>query len=134
MPTTRNTREAGYVASARPIDAGAIRQLSSVVMEFPLAGQTTSDDLRGYLPPGFTPAYLGLFPSATLGSSTLAVGVQGTAGKYRAAATLTAPSLAPVVAAGRAKLAAQEEVIITIGAASLPGSGSLLVEFLGFYD
>jgi hypothetical protein len=76
---------------------------------------------------------LGLFPSVTLGSTTLAVGNAGTAGKYRAAATLTVPSLAPVVLAGDAVLAADEVVIIDPAAADLPASGTLAVAFFGTY-
>lgn len=134
MATTRALEDAGYVASKRPIDSGALADLKVVRKTFTLATQTTSDDLRLYLPSGFRPVALRLDPSVTLGSSTLAIGNSGTAGKYRAAATLTAPSLAALPLAGSAKLAAQEEVIIAIGAASLPASGSLVVEFWGTHD
>lgn len=128
------TEQGSVAAPVRPIDGGGIKQLSVVRRTFTLATQTTSDTLTLKLPAGFRPAYLGLHPSATLGSSTLSFGPSGTLGKYRAAATLTASSLAPVVMGANAKLTADEDVIVTIAAASLPASGSLIVEFLGYYD
>jgi hypothetical protein len=134
MATTRSTTETGYAARKTPIDQGAIQQLASVRLTFNLASQTTSDDLRGYLPVGFRPQLLALDPSVSLGSSTLQIGNGTTAGKYRAAAVLTAPSIAALVLGASVKLTAQEEVIIAIGAATLPASGTLDVVFLGFYD
>lgn len=134
MATTRSTTEAGFVARKTPIDQGAIQQLSIVRGTFTLASQPAADDLRMYLPVGFRPVALRLDPSVSLGSSTLVIGNSTTAGKYRAAATLTAATLAPVLAGGSVKLAAQEEVIMTVAAATLPASGTLDVEFWGTYD
>ena len=121
-------------APRRPVDQGAVQQLSVVRRTFTLSTQTTSDTLNLTLPAGFRPTMLRLDPSATLGSSQLAIGVAGTTGKYRAAAVLTAPSLAPLPLGASAKLDAPEEVIVTITVASLPASGTLTVEFVGTYD
>ena len=69
--------------------------------------------------------------SATLGgSATIAIGVTGTVGKYRAAAGHTAVSVPTLfgVNAGVATVAAEEEIFITIAGASLPGSGTLVVD------
>lgn len=73
-----------------------------------------------------------LTASATMGgTATLAIGNSTTSGKYRTAAIFTAvetPTLFGAAAAGLAaltKLTADEEVIITIAAASLPASGIL---------
>jgi hypothetical protein len=129
--------EAGAIASPhRPLDGGAIKQLSVIRRTFTMAAQTTSDTLEGIkLPKGFRPVRWGLVPSATLGSSTLALGIAGTTGKYRAAATVTAPVSGDVVTAPPAAgLAADEDVIVTIAAATLPGSGTIAVEFWGTYE
>lgn len=134
MATFRAIEEAGFAASGRPIDAGALRDLKIVRKTFTLAAQATTDDLRMYLPSGFRPVALRLDPSVTLGTSTLQLGNSGTAAKYRAAAALTAPALAALPIGASAKLAAQEEVIIAIGTASLPASGTLVVEFWGTHD
>lgn len=119
---------------SRPIDAGAKKELTVIRRTFTLASQGTSDLLGLKLPAGFRPMFLNLVPSATLGSSQLAIGVSGTTGKYRAAATLTAPAFAPVALAPSAKLAADEDVIVTISSASLPSSGTLTIEFIGTHD
>lgn len=121
----------GVAAPKRPIDQGAKQALHCVRGTFTLAAQTTSDTLNMKLPSGFRPRALALTPSVTLGSSTLAI---GTAAKYRAAATLAAPSWAALPLAADGKLAAEEAVPIVIAAATLPASGTLLVEFWGTYD
>lgn len=102
---------------------------------FTLASQTTSDTLVvGNLPAGATFAYGVLTASATLGTSTIAIGIAGTTGKYRAAATFTAadtPTLfgtAAQVGASDPALAADEQVIVTIATATLPSSGTLVVD------
>lgn len=127
--------EQGAVASpTRLIDGGAKKELTVIRRTWNLASQTTSDLLGMKLPAGFRPTHLNLVPSATLGSSTLAFGVSGTTGKYRAAATLTAPAFAPVALAPSAKLTADEDVIVTIAVAALPASGTLTAEFWGTND
>jgi hypothetical protein len=58
----------------------------------------------------------------------VAIGIAGTTGKYRAAAVFTAtdtPTLFGVTSGLLAPLTAEEIVIITIAAASLPASGNL---------
>lgn len=69
-----------------------------------------------------------LHASVTMGAAaTLAVGVVGTAAKYRTAAIVnsTAPFFFDVVANLGEELTAKEDLIITIGAAALPGAGTL---------
>jgi hypothetical protein len=127
--------EQGAVASpTRLIDGGAKKELTVIRRTWNLASQATTDLLGCKLPAGFRPSLLNLVPSVTLGTSTLAVGIVGTTGKYRAAATLTAPALAPVALAPSAKLTADEDVIFTIAVAALPASGTLTVEFWGTHD
>ena len=103
-----------------------------------LASQTTSDTiLIGNLPAGATFAYGVLNASATLGTTTVAIGITGTTGKYRAAATFTTadtPTLfgTNATAALATPLAAEEQVIATLAVASLPASGTLVVDL--FYS
>lgn len=74
-----------------------------------------------------------LTASATMGATaTLAIGITGTTGKYRTAAVFTAVDT-PTIAAkaanlAAAQLAADEPQFITIAAADLPASGTLVVE------
>ena len=97
-----------------------------------LATQTTSDTIViAKAKEGESFLYGVLTASATLGASaTVAIGVTGTTGKYRAAATFTTANTPTLfgTAAGAATLAADEEIFITIGSASLPGSGTLVVD------
>lgn len=131
MTAFYSTEMGGVASPTRPIDQGAKQGLHCVRGTFDLAGQTTSDTLNMTLPNGFRPRALALTPSVSLGSSTLAI---GSSGKYRAAAVLTVPSWAALPLAADGKLTAEEAVPIAIGAASLPSSGTLLVEFWGTYD
>lgn len=130
--TTGTTTAAatGYRPSASVYGARVKRLRATVT----LASQTTSDTiLLGTLPTGATFAYGVLTASATLGSSTVAVGISGTAGKYRAAATFTSADtptfFGTAATVGAASpLAAEENVIATIAAATLPSSGTLVVD------
>lgn len=100
-----------------------------------LASQPTTDTIVvAYPSKGESFLYGVLLASATLGTSTIAIGNATTAGKYRAAATFTAvetPTLFGAAAAGLAaldKLTADEEVFITIATAALPAAGTLVVD------
>lgn len=110
-------------------------RLKRLRASFTLATQTTSDTLVvGNLPVGAVFAYGKLTTSVSLGSSTLAIGITGTTGKYRAAATFTATDTptdfgpATQIAVSDAGLSAEETVFATIGAASLPASGTLVID------
>ena len=101
---------------------------------FTLATQTTSDTLViGSLPAGSTFAYGKITASVSLGTSTIAVGVTGTTGKYRAAAVFTTVDTPTdfgnaTTVASATPLAAEEQVFVTIATASLPASGTLVVD------
>jgi hypothetical protein len=106
---------------------------------FTLNTQTTSDTLVvGNLPAGATFAFGLLTSSASLSTATVAIGIAGTTGKYRAAAVFTAtdtPTLfgtAATVGAADPALTAEEQVIVTIATASLPASGTFVVDL--FYS
>lgn len=97
-----------------------------------LASQATSDTIViAKATEGESFLYGVLNSSATLGgSATIAIGVTGTTGKYRAAATHTAANVPTLfgVNAGVATLSAEEEIFITIASAALPSSGTLVVD------
>ena len=67
--------------------------------------------------------------SLSLGTSTVAIGVAGTAGRYRAAAVLTAvdtPTMFGAVLTGMSQgpLTADDNIIMTIGVANLPNTAT----------
>ena len=111
------------------VQGGRIRRFRATIA---LASQADGDTVvLAQVPAGYAFAYGILNASATLGTSTIAVGVAGTAAKYRAAAVFTAaaPTLFGVsTAADDAPLAAQEVVILTNTTAALPASGTLIVD------
>jgi hypothetical protein len=107
---------------------GRVRVFNETVT---LATQTTSDTIEiARLPKGARLLYGVLNTDTSLGSSTVAIGIAGATGKYRAAATFTTantPTLFGVNAGVGVGAAAEETVIITIATASFPGSGTLKV-------
>lgn len=94
----------------------------TIVVAYPSKGETF---LRG-----------SLTSTVSLGTSTVALGIAGATGKYRAAAAFTAvdtPTPFGVAAnmvssSVPAKLTTDEKVFITIGTAALPASGTLIVD------
>lgn len=108
---------------------GRLRRFRATVT---LASQADGDTIvLTKLPAGYAFAYGIINASATLGSSTIAIGNSSSAGKYRAAAAFTAaaPTLFGVVGAvDDAALTAEETVIATVGAAALPSSGTMVVD------
>lgn len=114
-------------------DAGAVSGKLRVFSEsFTMAAQQVGDIIElAKLPKGARVLFGVLNASATLGATaTLAIGIAASAGKYRAAAVHTAanaPTLFGVQAGVGVKLAAEEIVIGTVGAAALPGAGTVNV-------
>jgi hypothetical protein len=90
------------------------------------------------LPIGARVLTMFLNASATMGgTATIAIGITGTIGKYRAAAIYTATdtfTFHSLNAATMAQLTAEEQIIMTVAAAALPASGRLLVGFLYVFD
>ena len=89
------------------------------------------------LPIGARVLALFLHSTVSLGSTTVAVGIAGAVGRYRAAAVFTAvdtPTLFGVLANMVNPLAAEEQIILTTAAASLPAGGTLRVGFLYVVD
>ena len=125
----------GYKPRAS-VYGGRLKRLRATVT---LASQATTDILQfGNLPAGAVFAYGVINSDTSLGSSTLAIGISGTTGKYRAAATFTSTDTptffgkAAEAAASDAGLSAEQTVIGTIASAALPSSGTLVVDL--FYS
>ena len=134
MPQTYATEVAGLgttptTNSNGAVQGGRVRRFRATIA---LAAQADGDTVvLAQVPAGYAFAYGILNASATLGSSTIAIGVAGTAAKYRAAAVFTAaaPTLFGLsTAVDDAPLAAGETVILTNTTAALPSSGTLIVD------
>lgn len=89
----------------------------------------------GYASKGETFLFGVLSATATFGATaTIAVGSAAASGKYRAAATFTTADTPTLFGAGAAgistlgKLAADEEILLTVGAAASPNAGSVQVD------
>lgn len=112
------------------IHGGRLRRFRA---SFTMAAQASGDDMvLARVPAGYRFAFGIINGSATFGgTATVAIGVAGATGKYRAAAIFTAaaPTLFGVsTAADDDALTAEETVLLTIAAASLPGSGTGYVD------
>lgn len=123
-----NTTPVGNANGA--VQGGRVRRFRATIT---LASQADGDTVvLAKVPAGYAFAYGVINASATLGSTaTVAIGVAGTAGKYRTAATFTAaaPTLfGNVAAVDDAPLTAEETVIMTVAAAALPSSGTCTVD------
>jgi hypothetical protein len=72
--------------------------------------------------------------TVTLGSSTVAIGISGTAAKYKAAAVFTATDTPTLFGKAGAQddppLTDYEDVLLTVGAADLPGTGIVVIDIL----
>lgn len=81
------------------------------------------------IPKGARILSIAMMTSVTLGSTTIAVGITGTAEKYRAAATFTTTNTWTEIGAASTlgvELTAEEQLILTTAAAALPSSGTLM--------
>lgn len=134
MPQTYASEVAGLgttptTNSNGAVQGGRVRRFRATIT---LASQADGDTVvLAQVPAGYAFAYGIINASATLGSSTVAIGIAGTAAKYRAAATFTAaaPTLFGLsTAVDDAPLTAQETVILTNTTAALPSSGTLIVD------
>lgn len=123
LGTTPTTKSSGAV------QGGRIRRFRASIT---MAAQASADTVvLAKVPAGYAFAYGVINASATLATATVAVGNSTTADKYRTAAVFTAaaPTLFGLsTAVDDDPLTAEEDVILTIGAASLPSSGTLIVD------
>lgn len=112
------------------IQGGRLRRFRA---SFTMAAQAAGDDIvLAKVPAGYRFAFGIINASATMGASaTVAIGVTGATGKYRAAAVFTAaaPTLFGVsTATDDDALTAEEDVLLTIAVAALPGAGTAVVD------
>lgn len=122
--------------AAKPRDLPIAAQITGKVRvmreRFTLAAEVAGSYAIGaLLPKGAVVLYGMLNTDTSLGSSTVAIGIAGATGKYRAAAVFTAtntPTPFGVVAGVGVPLAADEQLLLTIAAATFPGSGNLEIE------
>ena len=100
-------------------------------------GLTTADNLLlGRLPAGYVPDFGMITSSVSLGTSVIAIGtskVHASNGQYRAAGTFTAvdtPTLFGVTStmAALSALAADAPIYLTVATATLPTSGTLIID------
>lgn len=112
------------------LQGGRVRRFRATI---PYAGQASGNTIvLADVPAGYQFSHGLITASATAGASaTIAIGVAGTAGKYRTAATFTTADTPTLFGNAAAKddapLVAGERVIATIGAASLPNSANFMV-------
>lgn len=120
------------VQRADPASVNSKRR--SVIATIVLAAQANGDTISlGKRPIGSRWLSGSIITDTSLGSSTVAIGVSGTAAKYKAAATLTATDtptgFSKAAAEAAAPLTTEEEILLTIGAADFPSSGNLVVRY-----
>jgi hypothetical protein len=115
------------------LQSGKIRCLQA---SFNLANavQANGDVLTlGQIPAGARIKQINMTSSVSLATSTVAIGIAGTAAKYRAAAVFTTvdvpTSVGPgAVAKAAAANALAETLIATVSTAALPAAGTLVFE------
>lgn len=141
MATTNAKPYDGTLATPRvdPIPQyGYAARIQTYRAVITLAAQAAGDTIRLFrLPAGVYPLRGWMTSTVTLGASaTVAIGISGTTGKYRAAAVHTAVNVptpfmvadANITSGLPVPLATSEEVIATIAVAALPGSGTWTVD------
>lgn len=140
MATTNGTQMAKLLTF--PIDypdpgdvGGRVRVFNEIIT---LAAQASGDIIRcGRIPKGARVLYGLLNSSVTLATATIKLGSTASDAKYRAAAVFTTtdtPVLFGVNAGVGEELAAEETMIMTVGTASLPASGTLRVQWFYTLD
>lgn len=137
MATTYASPYSGLQSTPQVLPLGAQGYGAKVVVFRALvtyASQAAADVIKAFkLPKGVTPLYGIMNADTSSGATTLAIGNSTTAAKYRAAATFTSTDtptfFGKEAAVGSVTpLTADEEVLITLAAATAPASGSLTVD------
>lgn len=98
-----------------------------------LAAQASGDTVvLANIPAGYCFAFGVITTDTSLSTATVSVGNAGSAAKYKAAAVFTAtdtPTLfGKASAVSGVPATAGEQVLLTVGTAALPGSGTLVVD------
>lgn len=133
MPDFYSVEQPAATKPATKSPGNAVRSTTRrTISTFNLAAQAIGDRLMlPRIPKGARGVRFRLQSSVALGgAATLALGIAGTVGKYRAAAIKNDTAQETVVSATTlaAELAADEDPFITVAAAALPGAGTLVVE------
>jgi len=137
--TVYYSTELASIAATPVVKANVVKAHGARVRRYratiTMAQQTTSDTIvLADIPAGCVFAFGVITASATVGSTaTIAIGITGATGKYRAAAThqtANTPTLFGTAATigATAPLTATETIFVTIAAASLPASGTLVYD------
>jgi hypothetical protein len=113
---------------------GSVRHFVETVT---FASQATSDTIEvARLPKGAVPLHVYMMTDTSTGTATIALGVSGTAAKYKTAAAYTTTNVwtevygtTPATALGVA-LASEEILFLTIATAALPASGTLRIHIV----
>ena len=136
MTTFYSAELTGY-ASVPVVKPSATQYSGNVVVyqgSITMAAQATTDTIvYGVVPAGSFFLYGIIDADTSTATATLALGITGTTGKYRAAAaftTINTPTLFGIAAASlsTAGLLATETQFVTIGTAALPGAGNLILQ------
>lgn len=137
MANTQAEQMALLAAGATPAPGFAGGTLRVFNEQVTLAAQAIGDTIEvAKLPRGAVPLYGVVVTDTSLGTAEIAIGISGTPGKYRAAATLTALTPEVFGAAGGVgeALAAEETVIATVSALALPAAGTMRVILVYAFD
>lgn len=120
-----------------PETGGArVRELRDVIT---FASQASGDTIvvgGKKLPIGATVLYGFINTDTSTATATLAVGISGSTAKYKAAGAVTttnAPQLFGVVA-GAIATTTEEQIIVTVGTAALPSSGTAQIHLFYTVD
>lgn len=113
------------------INGGTVRRFRYDIV---LAAQASGDTINlGRKPRNHRFLFGAVNSDVSLSTATISVGIDGDAGKYRAAAvhtTTNSPVLFGKQAAAAAAEGEEEDLILTIGTAALPGAGNLSIEIV----
>ncbi len=135
MPFVNASSAAANNAGADLIPAALLGgKVRCAIAEFTCASDAVGTYTVPIVPPrGARVLTMFLNASATMGgTATIAIGIAGATGKYRAAATYTSADTLTFLslnAATGAELAAEEQILMTGASAALPSSGRLLIMF-----
>ena len=132
MATHYGTQMTKLVVTRTPAEVGDVGgRVRSFIETVALNGQAINDIIYvARIPANARIIGIYLNTDATLGLSEVAVGIPGTASKYRAAATLTTTNEwvpCELNAAVGVALAEKEDIILTVLVNALPGAGTLKV-------
>lgn len=120
------------VQRADPASVNSKRR--TVIATIVLAAQASGDTISlGKRPIGSRWIGGSVITDTSLATAQIAIGVAGTAAKYKAAAVLTAvdtpTGYSTAAAEAAAALTVEEEILLTISVAALPGAGNLVVRY-----